>query len=73
MSLNNPFMWRQNPRPSIFLDDGDAATRSRRASETVDRLTKESGRNPGTLTGISKASRSSPVPDAWLNRARGGR
>jgi len=73
MSLHNPFLWHQNPRPSIFLKDGDSATRSRRASQTVDRITASTGKNPGTLTGIGKDSRSSPIPDAWANKARGVR
>lgn len=49
MSLHNPFLWRENPRPSIFLADGDSATRSRRASQAVDRKTAATGKNPGTL------------------------
>ena len=53
----NPFNWRDDPRPSIFLADGDAATRSRRASEAVDRKHAATGVNPGTLRGISKAER----------------
>lgn len=78
MSLHNPFEWAKNPRPSIFLGQpgfppaGDL-TNSQKASAAVDRITARTGKNPGTLTGISNASRSQPIPDAWLNKARGVR
>ena len=69
MSLNNPFLWAQNPRPSIFLADGDAATRSRRASEAVDRKHAATGVNPGTLRGISKADRAKNRETAWARKS----
>lgn len=65
MSLNNPFMWASHPRPSIFLADGDAATRSRRASEAVDRKTAATGVNPGTIRGISRKANKRDTDTAW--------
>ena len=65
----NPFNWRDDPRPSIFLADGDAATRSRRASEAVDRKTLATGKNPGSITGISKADRAKNRETAWARKS----
>jgi hypothetical protein len=55
MSLNNPFMWQSNPRDSIFAADPTFAayrngkSRSQVMSEVTDRITRETGKNPGTL------------------------
>jgi hypothetical protein len=55
MSLNNPFAWKSNPRDSIFATDPKFAayrngkSRSQVMSETTDRITRETGKNPGTL------------------------
>jgi hypothetical protein len=55
MSLNCPFHYAENPRPSIFVDDSKFAaysngqTRSQVMSATIDRITKATGKNPGTL------------------------
>lgn len=65
MSLHNPFLWKQNPRPSIFLADGDSATRSRRASQAVDRKTAQTGVNPGTLHGLGRKTHRRDTETAW--------
>jgi hypothetical protein len=54
------FNWRNNPRPSIFSSDsrftagaksGKAMTQI--ASESVVKITARTGRNPGTIKGLS--------------------
>jgi hypothetical protein len=62
------FYWNTG-EPSIFLADGDAATRSRRASEAVDRKTAKTGRNPGSIAGISKADRAKNREPAWARKS----
>ena len=58
-SIHSAFRWKDNPRPSIFCGDGafaaraDGKTASQSASESVDRITRETGRNPGSVFGIS--------------------
>lgn len=64
----NPFNWR-NGQHSVMLPDGDAATRSRRASEAVDRKHAATGVNPGTLRGISKADRAKNRETAWARKS----
>lgn len=64
----NPFNWR-NGQPSVMLPEGDAATRSRRASEAVDRKTAATGVNPGTIRGISKADRAKNRETAWARKS----
>jgi hypothetical protein len=55
MSLNNPFAWKSNPRDSIFATDPTFAayrngkSRSQVMSEVTDRITRTTGKNPGTL------------------------
>jgi hypothetical protein len=56
MSLNNPFAWKSNPRPSVFATDPKFAkgaatglSMGQIQSATVDAITKRTGRNPGTL------------------------
>lgn len=68
MSAISPFNWNTG-EPSIFLADGDAATRSRRASEAVDRKTAATGVNPGTLRGISKADRAANRERGWARKS----
>lgn len=63
-SRMSAFYWNTG-EPSIFLADGDAATRSRRASESVDRKTKETGVNPGTITGLSRKTHARDTDTAW--------
>lgn len=75
MSLNNPFLWAQNPRPSIFAEDDKFTPRSNGltvsltssvvATRNVARETKRTGRNPGTLN----LKRSQPVDDAWARKS----
>lgn len=82
-SRTSAFYWRENNRPSIFAEDRTftptvtGATHQQNSSNAAQKYiaaeVKRTGRNPGTLTGISKASRSSPIPDAWANKARGVR
>ena len=67
-SRMSAFYWNTG-QPSIFLQDGDAATRSRRASEAVDRKTAKTGRNPGSIAGISKADRSKNRETAWARKS----
>ncbi len=69
MSANNPFLWASHPRPSIFLADGDAATRSRRASEAVDRKTKRDGKNPGTLPGLGRKVHGRDTETAYMRKS----
>lgn len=61
-SIFSPFRWREHQRPSIFLEDGPftigaktGKTMSIIQSETVERITRETGRNPGSIRKISKA------------------
>lgn len=64
MSMNNPFHWRENPRPSIFARDPKfcptvtGLTRnensSRGATERIEEVTRRTGVNPGTIVGISE-------------------
>ena len=67
-SRMSAFYWNTG-EPSIFLADGDAATRSRRASEAVDRKTAKTGVNPGTLRGISKADRAANRERGWARKS----
>jgi hypothetical protein len=56
MSANCPFHFAENPRPSIFAGDSkfsaysNGKTRSQVMSETTDRITRATGKNPGTLS-----------------------
>lgn len=49
----NPFNWR-NGAPSVMLPEGDSLGRSKRASDAVARKTAQTGRNPGTIKGITR-------------------
>lgn len=69
-SRMSAFYWNTG-EPSIFLADGDAATRSRRASEAVDRKTKRDGKNPGTLTGLGRKTHGRDTDTAWLRSNSG--
>jgi hypothetical protein len=58
--VTSPFNWRDG-RPSIFLGDTafppprpDGKSRNQAISEAVDRFTKKTGRNPGTVRWISR-------------------
>lgn len=60
MSFPCPFHWREHPRDSIFMEDksftygaGSGKSMSHISSESVERITKRTGRNPGTIGGIS--------------------
>lgn len=59
-SALSAFHWASDPRPSIFLADqavtkgaSTGLTMSQIQSASVDRITKETGRNPGSLKGMS--------------------
>lgn len=67
-SRMSAFYWNTG-EPSIFCADGDAATRSRRASEAVDRKTLATGKNPGSITGISKADRAANRERGWARKS----
>lgn len=52
------FDWRNNKAPTIFATDRaftgkDGRTQSHVASENVDRFTQRTGRNPGSIRGLS--------------------
>jgi hypothetical protein len=56
----SPFRFAEYPQPSIFANDPkfcgnrkNGKTQSQVSSETVARLTEESGRSPGSIPGIS--------------------
>lgn len=59
MSANCPFHWHENPRPSVFATDSKfvgystGKTASQTMSEATDRKTAATGRNPGTVYGMS--------------------
>lgn len=57
--MTSPFDWKG--KPSIFADDlgmkvrtTDGKSMSQVRSETIARKTKATGRNPGTIKGLSK-------------------
>jgi hypothetical protein len=59
LSLNNPFAWKSNPRPSIFSADQaftgyrtTGKTKSQTMAEVVERKTAATGRNPGTIANL---------------------
>lgn len=59
-SCLSPFRWREFPRPSIFAGDTyfcgnktNGKTQSQVSSESVDRTTARTGRNPGSIMGLS--------------------
>lgn len=66
-SRMSAFHWRENPRPSIFAEDRaftptvTGATHQQNSSQVAQRYitaeVKRTGRNPGTLTGITRAER----------------
>jgi hypothetical protein len=56
----SPFLW-DTGEPTIFREPQFTGTKKRPGktisqinSETVARITRETGRNPGTITGISR-------------------
>lgn len=59
----SPFCWRDAPRPSIFADDvrflanKSGKSASQTAVESVAKVVKATGKNPGTIKGISRAER----------------
>lgn len=67
-SRMSAFYWNTG-EPSIFLRDGDAATRSRRASEAVDRKTAATGKNPGTLTGLGRKTHGRDSETAYMRQS----
>lgn len=64
MTSKCPFHWQENPRPSIFARDPrftptvlgitHSEVSSVSATRNIDRTTKRTGINPGTITGISE-------------------
>lgn len=64
----NPFNWR-NGQPSVMLPAGDSLGRSKRASDAVARKTAATGKNPGTIRGISKADRAKNRETAWARKS----
>ena len=67
-SRMSAFYWNTG-EPSIFLRDGDAATRSRRASQAVDRKTAATGKNPGTLTGLGRKVHGRDSETAYMRKS----
>ena len=64
----NPFNWR-NGQPSVMLPEGDSLGRSKRASDAVARKTLATGKNPGSITGISKADRAANRERGWARKS----
>lgn len=62
------FNWRTG-QPSVMLPEGDTLGRSKRASDAVDRKTAKTGRNPGSIAGISKADRAKNRETAWARKS----
>lgn len=60
----NPFNWRTG-QPSVMAEEGDSLARSRRASEAVARKTAATGRNPGTVPGLSRKTHARDTDTAW--------
>lgn len=59
-NFHSPFHWRDFPRASIFMQDSafykgaiTSQTMSQIASASVERYTERTGRNPGSIFGIS--------------------
>lgn len=71
MSCLCPFHFSEYPRPSIFHGDPafrankNGHSRSEQQAATVERMTRENGRSPGTISGLS------PVGDARLAQQMG--
>lgn len=71
----SPFRWAEYPRASIFATDRafvptvTGATHQQNSSKAAQSYiaaeVKRTGRNPGTLTGISKAERAANRERAW--------
>lgn len=66
-SRMSAFYWNTG-EPSIFLADGDSATRSRRASQAVDRKTAATGKNPGTLHGLGRKTHGRDSETAYMRK-----
>jgi len=77
--MANAFDWRRDKRPSIFATDpAFTATKSGRtqaqaSSEAgraiVERRTKQLGRSPGYIPGLSRAERLASAPGAYIRRS----
>lgn len=59
-SRNSAFFWYERREPSIFATDSaftgckkTGKTHSQSASEAVDRYVEKTGKNPGSISGIS--------------------
>lgn len=59
-SSQSAFNWRNNPRPSIFATDPTfcgtkktGKTMSQVSSESVEKVTKRTGKNPGSIYHLS--------------------
>jgi hypothetical protein len=74
----NAFNWREDPRPSIFLGGSDftaystGKTRAQTTTAAVERITKATGRSPGTLTGISRSADETTLQFVARNRSAFG-
>lgn len=62
-SLHSPFLFRQHVRPSLFATDpafykgaSTGKTAGQISTEAVERFTLATGRNPGSIFGISSAA-----------------
>jgi hypothetical protein len=62
MTARSPFLWREDKSPTIFANDPrfpappapGKKTKSQAISQRVDAITKATGRNPGTIYGLTK-------------------
>jgi len=60
MTTNNPFLYASHPRDSIFMSDTkftgckkNGKTASQVSAASVEAITARTGRNPGSIRGIS--------------------
>jgi hypothetical protein len=82
--LRSPFLWAQRSEPSIFADDvkfatsrGKQATRGQLSGDGarrhVEHMVATTGRNPGTIQGITRAEKINAIhgtPDFGKGRRR---
>jgi hypothetical protein len=72
--MTSAFNWRTGT-PSIFASDARFTTlssgksRQQTTTEAVERKTKKTGRNPGTIRGISRADKAKASPKAYAKRS----
>jgi hypothetical protein len=82
--LRSPFLWKHNTEPTVFAKDhafratgGKQATRGQLSGDGarrhVEHMVATTGRNPGTIVGLSRADRVEEIrgtPDFGKGRRR---